>query len=145
MIKLVDKAEEQLHIFFSSAKTWRVIVCWFLCFPPTLPELCLKLFCSDAQNNSKFSSGKLRGKHRNQQKSHVKFWLNWIKYGAVSHSLSCNIIRRSRMLFKQKCWQEFWSKLFKGILMASAFLSGILIIKVEFCHFWFLVWKASDF
>ena len=24
------------------------------------------------------------------KQSHVKFWLNWIKYGAVSYSLSCN-------------------------------------------------------
>ena len=26
------------------------------------------------------------------KKSHVKFWLNWIKYGAVSYSLSCTEI-----------------------------------------------------
>ena len=57
----------QLHILFNSAKTWHVIVCWFLCFPPNLPELNLKLFCSDVQNNFRFSSGKFGGKHRNQQ------------------------------------------------------------------------------
>ena len=78
----------QLHILFNSAKTWHVIVCWFLCFPPNLPVLNLKLICSDVQNNFRFSSGKFGGKHRNQQ-SHVKFWMNWIKYGAVSYSLSC--------------------------------------------------------
>ena len=57
----------QLHILFNSAKTWHVIVCWFLCYAPNLPELNPKLFCSDVQNNFRFSSGKLRGKHRNQQ------------------------------------------------------------------------------
>ena len=29
----------QLHILFNSAETWQVIVCWFLCFTPNLPEL----------------------------------------------------------------------------------------------------------
>ena len=29
----------QLHILFNSAKTWHVIVCWFLCFTLNLPEL----------------------------------------------------------------------------------------------------------
>ncbi len=57
----------QLHILFNSAKTWHVIVCWFLCFPPNLPELCKKLFCSDVQNNFLRSSGKFRENHRNQQ------------------------------------------------------------------------------
>ena len=57
----------QFYILFNSAKTWHVIVCWFLCFPPNLPELNLKLFCSDVQNNFRFSSGKFGGKHRNQQ------------------------------------------------------------------------------
>ena len=32
-----------------------------------LPELNLKLFCSDVQTNFRFSSGKFEGKHRNQQ------------------------------------------------------------------------------
>ena len=57
----------QLHILFDSAKTWHVIVCWFLCFAPNLPELNPKLFCSDVQNDFRFSSGKFGGKHRNQQ------------------------------------------------------------------------------
>ena len=59
--------KRQLHILFNSAKTWHVIVCWFLCFPSNLPELNLKLFWSDVQNNFRFSSGKFGGKHRNQQ------------------------------------------------------------------------------
>ena len=57
----------QLHIVFNSAKTWHVIVCWFLCFPPNLPELSLKLFGSNVENNFRFSSDKFGGKHRNQQ------------------------------------------------------------------------------
>ena len=39
----------QLHILFNSAKTCHVIVCWFLCLPPDLPKLNLKLFCSNVQ------------------------------------------------------------------------------------------------
>ena len=49
----------QLHILFNSAKTWHVVVCWFLCFPPNLPELNLILFWTSEQNNFRFSSGKL--------------------------------------------------------------------------------------
>ena len=60
----------QLHILFNSAKTWHVIVGWFLCFSTNLPELNLKLFWTSEQNN-------------------CGFWLNWIRYGAVSYSLSC--------------------------------------------------------
>ena len=29
---------KQLHSLFNSAKTWNVIVCWFLCFTLFLPE-----------------------------------------------------------------------------------------------------------
>ena len=57
----------QLHILFNSAKTWHVLGCWFLCFPLNLPELNLKLFWTSDQNNLRFSSGKFRGKQRNQQ------------------------------------------------------------------------------
>ena len=68
----------QLHILFNSAKTWHVIVCWFLCFSPNLPELNPKLFCSDVQNNFRFSSGKFRAKHRNRNHQTITchFWLN---------------------------------------------------------------------
>ena len=45
----------QLHILFNSAKTCHVIVCWFLCFPLNLPDLNLIFFCSDVQNNLRFS------------------------------------------------------------------------------------------
>ena len=80
----------QLHILFNLAKTWHVIVCWFLCFPPNLPELNLKLFWTSEQNNFRFSSGKFGENTEINKQSHVKFWLNWIEYGAVSYSLSCN-------------------------------------------------------
>jgi hypothetical protein len=39
----------------------------FLCFSPNLPELNIKLFCSDVQNNKRFRAGKFGGKDRNQQ------------------------------------------------------------------------------
>ena len=91
----------QLHILFNSAKTWTVVVCWFLCFAPNLPELYLKLFCSDVQNNFRLSSGKFGAKQRNRNKqSHVKFWLNWTKDGAVSYSLSCNSMNN----LSSYCW-----------------------------------------
>ena len=57
----------QLHTLFNSAKTWHENVFWFLCFAPNLTELNLKLFCSDVQNNFRFSAGKFREKHKNQQ------------------------------------------------------------------------------
>ena len=57
----------QLHILFNSAKTWHVIVCWFLCFALNLPELSLKLFWTSVENNFRLSSGKFGAKHRNQQ------------------------------------------------------------------------------
>ena len=57
----------QLHILFNSDKTWHVIVCWFLCFSPNLPELNQKLFWKSEQNNYRLSSGKFGEKHRNQQ------------------------------------------------------------------------------
>ena len=93
----------QLHILFNSAKTWLVIVCWFLCFAPNLPELNLKLFCSDVQNNFRFSSGKFGGNTEIDKQWHVMFWLNWIKYGAVSYSLSC-IINETH--FSISLWTE---------------------------------------
>ena len=57
----------QLHKLLNSAKPWHVNFCWFLCFVPNLPELNLKLFRSDFQNNFRFSSGKFVAKHRNHQ------------------------------------------------------------------------------
>ena len=44
--------------FFYQTKTWHTIVCWFLCFYLNLPDLMLKLFCFDVQNNFRFRSGK---------------------------------------------------------------------------------------
>ena len=43
-------------IFYSiQPKTWNIIVCWILCFPPNLPELNLKLFPSAAHWSEKCS------------------------------------------------------------------------------------------
>ena len=53
--------------YIQLAKIWHVIVCWFLCFPLNLPKLNLQLFCSDVQNNFRFSSGRFKERHRNQQ------------------------------------------------------------------------------
>ena len=46
-----------------------VDVCVFPLIPPNLSELNLKLFCSDVENNSRFSSGKLGGIWGKTQKS----------------------------------------------------------------------------
>ena len=43
------------------------LTCDCLCFAPNLPELNLKLFCSDVQNNFWLSSGKFGAKHSNHQ------------------------------------------------------------------------------
>ena len=45
----------QLHILFNSAKTWHVDFCVFPQISSDLPELNLKLFCSDVKNNFRFS------------------------------------------------------------------------------------------
>ena len=83
----------QLHILFNSAKTWHVIVCWFLCFSLNLSELNLKLFWTSEQNNFRFSSGKFMGKHRNQQviTCQVLAELNEIWSCWLSYSLSCTL------------------------------------------------------
>ena len=57
----------QLHILNNSAKTWHMIVSWFLCFASNLPELNLNLFLTSEQNNFRFSLGKFGEKHRNHQ------------------------------------------------------------------------------
>ena len=56
--------KRQLHILFNSAKTWLVIVCWFLYLVLNLPELSLKLFRTPERNNFRFNSDKFLGKHR---------------------------------------------------------------------------------
>ena len=99
----------QIHISFNSAKTWRVIVCWFLCFAPNLPELNPKLFCSDVQNKFRFSSGKFGAKHRNQQnhQRQVLAGLNEIWSCLIfiklykQHSFTKSIIFRIKCHFKK--------------------------------------------
>ena len=65
----------QLHILFNSAKTWHGHAWDF-------SVLMFKIILGSAQVNSGENT------EINKQ-SHVKFWLNWIEYGAVSYSLSC--------------------------------------------------------
>ena len=82
----------QLHILFNSAKTWHVIVCWFLCFPRiylNLPELNLRLFCSNVKTILGSAQVNLGENTEINKQSHVKFWLHWMKYEAISYSLSC--------------------------------------------------------
>jgi hypothetical protein len=68
--------------------------CVFTCFYQFLHDVLIKLFCFGMQNNFVSTSCKnpvKTGKYTEINKqSNVKFWLNWIKYGAVSYSLSCN-------------------------------------------------------
>ena len=68
----------RLHIFFTQAKTWHWIVCWFSWISLNSPVFAwcdhkIVLFWS-AEQFYDFD---------------VKFWLNWRKYGAVSYWLSC--------------------------------------------------------
>ena len=63
----------------------------FCVFPPSLPELNLKLFCSEVLILSWAQVNLGQNTDINKQ-SNAKFWLNWIKYGAVSYSLSCILV-----------------------------------------------------
>ena len=89
----------QLEILFYQAETWHRIVCWFSWISLFLPVLgwCdhkVVLFWYAEQfydhiiqelvETGKFS--------QINKQSNVKFWLNWIKFGAVSYLLSCNIL-----------------------------------------------------
>ena len=86
----------QLHSLFNEAKTWHWIVCWFLCIYLFLPVFAwcahkIVLFWSAEQFYEHIMQKLVKtGKYTEiNKKSDVKFWLNWIKYGAVSYSLSC--------------------------------------------------------
>ena len=128
----------QLHILFNSAKTWTVIVCWFLCFPPNLPELNLKLFCSNVQNNFRFISGKFGGKHRNQKKMYFKFWLNWIKYGAVSYSFSCTLQNSFSM-----SWFHWWYQkpVWLALLMTEVHsIVCLRLLRIRICIRLIFLW-----
>ena len=96
-ISFITTKSKHLYFFLTcSCRFLSPIFNWHLWYrlrwlniSPNLPELNLKLFRMSEQNNSRFSSGKFR--EINKQ-SHVKFWLIWIKYGAVSYSLSCTYL-----------------------------------------------------
>ena len=86
----------QLHILFNEAKTWHWIVCWFLWIYLFLPVFAwcahkIVLFWSAEQFNEHIMQKLVkRGKFTEINiKSDVKFWLHWIKFGAVSYLLIC--------------------------------------------------------
>ena len=81
--------------------------CVFPRFSLNLPELKLKLFWTAEENNFRCSSGKFRKKRGGNteinKQSHVKFWFNRKKYGAVSYSLSCiSLLSLERRLSQAK-------------------------------------------
>ena len=65
----------------------------FPVFTKLLHDLIIKLFCFDLQNHFMIRSCKncvKTGKFSQINKqSNVKFWLIWLKFGAVSYLLSC--------------------------------------------------------
>ena len=67
----------QLHILFNSAKTWFVIVSWSL-----LIYLSWTWNCFEHQNRTILGSTQVNSGENPKinKQSHVKFWLNWIKY-----------------------------------------------------------------
>ena len=108
----------QFHILFNSAKTWHVIVCWFLCFPPNLPELNLKLFCSDVQNIVRFSSGKFEGKHRNKKTIPCKVLAELNKIWSCLIFIKLYLIRIARSLLESRVIMKIESHPFYPILTA---------------------------
>ena len=62
---LMNNGTAPYFIQFSQNLTCDCLLISVFC-PPNLPELNLKLFCSDVQNNFKFSSGKFGENRRNQ-------------------------------------------------------------------------------
>ena len=123
----------QLHVLFNSAKTWHVIVCWLLCFPLNLPDLNLKLFCSDVQNNFRFSSGKFGENTEINKQSHVKFLLNWIKYGAVSYSLSFTLCCEQIRIVTNWKFHEIWKKIVWCVIISQFF--WLFFFNYQTCFF----------
>ena len=128
----------QLHISFNSAKTWHVIVCWFLCFPPNLHELNLNMFWTSEQNNFRFSSCKFGEKHRNNKQSHVKFWLNWIKHGAIPFCV--------RVIYKFTIFAflHFFNVTFAHFVKTKAFIWPRLLFLVAIIFLPFAWQKSSS-
>ena len=64
--------------------------CVFTCFYQFLHDVLIKLFCFDLQNNFMSTSCKNQLIYKNQQSIRCQVLAYWIKYGAVSYSLSFN-------------------------------------------------------
>jgi hypothetical protein len=84
------------HIFLDYAITWHRIVFWFLCIYLFLPVFAwcdhkIVLFWSAEQLYNHIIQNLVKTGINTEinKQSNVKFWLHWIKYGAVSYSLSC--------------------------------------------------------
>ena len=60
---------------------------------------CFVLYCRTILGTHHAKTGKIRYIHKNQQTIQCQVLANWIKYGAVSYSLSCN--KKSWNLKKQ--------------------------------------------
>ena len=76
VVQLNEYETAPYFIQFSQNLTFELFVdvCVFPLIPPNLSELNLKLFCSDVQNNFRFSSGKfgeIRGKTQKSTNNHM--------------------------------------------------------------------------
>ena len=104
------KNMRQLQILFIYAKDWHRIVCWFLCiylFLPVFAWCCdhkIVLFWSAEQFYDHIMQKLVKtGKNTEiNTQSDVKFWLNWIKYWAVSYSLTMLTVNGSLPKVTQK-------------------------------------------
>ena len=132
-----------------------MIVCWFLCFPPNFPELNLELFCSDVQNNFRFSSSKFRGKHRSQQTITCqvlaelnKLWscLIFIKLYRCAYTYQA-LCTRFVILFcqniKTKCKLSLLLKFLipsssENLYFLNRFLTASSIYKIQVSNFYLL-------
>ena len=81
----------QLHILFNSAKTLLVIVCLFMCFSQIY--LSWTKNCFEHQNRTILGLAQVNSGEKTDinKQSLVKFWMNWIEYGAVSYSFHCTV------------------------------------------------------
>ena len=120
----------QLHILFNSAKTWHVIVCWFLCYAPNLPVLNQKLFWTSEQNNFRLSSGKFGAKRRNQQT------INCQVLAELNKIWSCLIFIKLYQLWNQKAlWHHCTTtKVFIGFFESSFQILSHFFV-VFFCFY----------
>ena len=116
--------------YFLQSSHW--IVCWFLCFLPIFTNFCMiwSWYYSANQNKTILWSlyaktgFKLVKTGKNieiKKQSYLKFWINWIKFGAVSYLLSCT----------SKCFGHNWKPCIWEVRTSQSHISrGLPIVRL---------------